>query len=474
MKSNSLGRNTTYFTFALIIQKILSFIYFWFVSNALLPNKLGQYIFALSFTSLFSIFIDLGMNAILIRESSKNNAKANDYLKNIISLKIPLALITLIGVFFFISISNKPPEVKILVYLASIIMFLDAFTVSFWAMFRSIQNMLYESTSVIIVQIIIFGLGITVISITKNTVYLMSVLVAASMANFIYAWSLIKIKLGYSLWPAWNKDIIKHFLKLMPAFALGGIFAKIYLSADSVLLGYLADDQAVGFYAIPAKVVTALAQIIPAAFAASIFPVFSRYFIESTEKLKNTFVKSFSYLLIISLPITGGMAVLLPNILNKLWPKYAAVQNTFIIMSMAIPFVFLSFATGYLLNACDRQKNNTINRGIMAGLTVILNIILIPNYSYLGSGITFFVVNFAVFILDMYWVKKIIPISVTDFSSRLIKILAACIIMMFLAFILIQYIPFLPVIILCGLIYFAILFLTKTINLKEIKKQITI
>ena len=53
MSERTLARNTTYFTSALTVQKILSFIYFWFISSRLFPDQLGQYVFALSFASLF-------------------------------------------------------------------------------------------------------------------------------------------------------------------------------------------------------------------------------------------------------------------------------------------------------------------------------------------------------------------------------------------------------------------------------------
>src|SRR3989338_8728064 len=87
MSDGKLARNTTYYTGAMTIQKILAFIYFWFISNNLFPAQLGQYIFALSFTTLFSIFVDLGLSPILIREAAKNQAQANLYLKNVLGLK---------------------------------------------------------------------------------------------------------------------------------------------------------------------------------------------------------------------------------------------------------------------------------------------------------------------------------------------------------------------------------------------------
>jgi len=471
--SKGVGKNTTYLTFALVVQKVLSFVYFWFVSTALFPEILGRYIFALSFASLFAIFVDLGITPILIRESSKDTSKANQYLQNVISIKIPLAILTISAMVLIISISPRPMEVKKLVYLASIIMLFDAFTLSFWGIFRSFRNMFWESTSIILVQVIIFSAGITVLKITGNTLYLMGVLVVASMFNFLYSAYLIRSKLRFSLLPKWDKRVIAHFMRLVPVFALGGIFAKVYLTADTVILGFLAGDRDVGFYAVPAKTLTALSQVIPAAFAAVIFPVFSKYFVVSKERLHHIVVKSFEYLLILSIPMTLGLFALIPNILTTLWPKYSEVGFTFRIMSLALPFIFLAFVTGYLLNACDRQKNNTINRGVMAGLTVFINILLIPLYGYIAAGITFFLVNVVVFFMDYHFIKKVIPIRFRDYSVVFAKIIAASAIMAAVAFVLCQYTHFLIVVVISAIIYAVLVKLFRIVEFSEIKNRLT-
>src|SRR3989338_5608742 len=107
MTQPNLAKNTNYYTAALTVQKILAFIYFWFVSNQLFPEDLGKYIFALSFTTLFSIFIDLGLSPVLTREAAKDKKQANLLLQNVIGLKLPLALITIATAVIIISLSGK-------------------------------------------------------------------------------------------------------------------------------------------------------------------------------------------------------------------------------------------------------------------------------------------------------------------------------------------------------------------------------
>ena len=92
--SDSVARNTTYYTAALIFQKILAFIYFSLIARFLGVEDTGKYTFALTFTTLFAIFIDLGLGPVLTREIAKAKEKTGQYLSNILALKIPLTCIT--------------------------------------------------------------------------------------------------------------------------------------------------------------------------------------------------------------------------------------------------------------------------------------------------------------------------------------------------------------------------------------------
>ncbi len=468
MANPSLTKNTTYYTGALTIQKILAFIYFWFISNSLFPDQLGQYVFALSYTTLFSIFVDLGLSPVLTREASKSKEKANLYLKNVLGIKIPLAVITILVAWLTINITGKEGGIRLLVYLASLIMILDSFSLSFWVIFRSQHNLRYESIATILVQIIIFTLGIIALKTTGQVQHLIMALLAASLFNFILSLSLIKFKLKFSLIPQYDPAVAKYFLKIVPAFALAGIFVKIYNTADSVLLSYLDSDEAVGFFAVPAKVVYAFQQVIPAAFAAVIFPAFSFYYANSKQLLAKTFNKAFAYLTIISLPITAGLISLTPQIVSLVWPTYVKVIPTFFIMSLAIPFIFLAFPTGYLLNSCDRQKNTTINRGIITALAVILNLILIPKFSFFGAGITFFITNFVLLFLDFYWVKKTIPLETLVLIKIVFKSLIASIIMIIGIYLIKSYFNLLILIPFGVIIYFVSLYLMRGFTLAEV------
>ncbi len=98
-KITSIARNTSYFTLALVIQKVISLSYFTIYARVLGPGDLGQYYFAISITSIFSIFIDFGLGNVITREIAKRSDKAAALLGNVLSMKLIFSFIT-IGVLY--------------------------------------------------------------------------------------------------------------------------------------------------------------------------------------------------------------------------------------------------------------------------------------------------------------------------------------------------------------------------------------
>ena len=72
----NIAKNTSFFTFALVLQKVVTFVYFTILARNLLPEDLGKYYFAISFATIFMLIADLGLNNVLVREVAKRKNEA--------------------------------------------------------------------------------------------------------------------------------------------------------------------------------------------------------------------------------------------------------------------------------------------------------------------------------------------------------------------------------------------------------------
>lgn len=466
-KITGIAKNTSYFTLALILQKIISFTYFIILARAISPDDLGKYYFAISFTSIFAIFIDIGQSSVLTREIAKEKNKAEKLFSAIFLIKLPLAIISVLSVFAIINLLGYPEITKQLVYLSSICMVLDSFSLTFFAVNRGFHNLKYESISSIIFQLIAFIIIISALKLNLGLKWLMMSLVTASAYNFIYSFYILKtnwkIKINWKI----DKNLIKNILSFSTPFAIYAIFQRIHLYFDSLLLSFFSGDKQTGIYQIPFKIIFAL-QFLPLAFVASLFPAMSHYWHKDREQLSITFERAMNYLIIVSLPIAAGGITLADKIVLLFKTDYSEAILPLRIMMVSLIFVFLNFPVGSLLNACDRQKRNTFNMGTVMAISVLLNFILIPKFAAVGASITALAANILMFAIGMVAVPRITYYNYGKIGKIILKTFIATAFMIFTCLYLKTKINIFIVIILSGIVYLSALYAIKGFDKKDV------
>ncbi len=457
-KIHNIAKNTSYLTIALVLQKVISFSYFTLLARYLGPADLGKYYFAISFTTIFAIFIDLGFANVLIREIAKNQSKASHFLGNVLGLKLPLAAVSLAAVFILINLFHYDPLIKNLVYISSISMVLDSFTWTFFAVIRGFHNLKYESISSIVFQIIVLFVGYGALLMGGGLIPAMAALALASIYNFIYSWSVLSRKLKIAVKIIYDKPVIREIIKISLPFAIYAIFQRLYTYLDSVLLAFFAGNEQVGLYQVAFKIIFAL-QFLPMAFTASLYPAMSSYWQNNKEQLVISFERAINYLTIISWPIIIGAVLLADKVVLLFKSGYGGAVLPLQISIVSLFFIFVNFPIGSLLNACDRQRKNTINMGIVTVVSIVLNILLIPRFQAVGASVTVLLTNLLMFVLGIVTVGKIIDYKPKKNIIILAKSLFAALTMGTAIYFGKQYFSILFLVPLGCLIYFYVLYL---------------
>lgn len=434
-KIKNIAKNTSYLTLAFVIQKVFSFIYFVFLARNLGPEILGKYYFAISLTTIFAIFIDLGLVNYLTREVAKDREGAKNLLSNVLGLKIISSLFSIAAVFIFINIlGDHDILTKQLVYISVISMVLDSFTLTFFGSARGRHNLKYESISSVVFQMIVLALGYYFVSTGQDIRLIMAALAFASLFNFIYSFLILKFKIKIPIKVSFNLPFAKSMILVSLPFALYGIFQRLHTYLDSVLLSYFTNDYYVGVYQVSFKIIFAL-QFLPMAFVASLYPAMSFYWKNNREQLKITFRRSLDYLLLISVPISSAIFLLSDKIILIFKEGYSEANWPLRISIIALIFIFLNFPLGSLLNACDLQSRNTRNMFISLLSSIILNIILIPKFQVIGASIAVLFSNFLMFFLNSIECKKLINYNYKENFITLFKVLLATTVMSVFIFI---------------------------------------
>ncbi|WP_048191104.1 flippase [Methanobacterium sp. SMA-27] len=457
-----IAKNTSILSISQIISIILIFFYTIYIARFLSAEGFGILSFALAFSGIFSILADLGINTLIVREVARDKSLAKKYLENGLTIKIILSFFTLLFIAIFINLLGYPQETINVVYFISISTIITSVFGIFYSIFQANEKMEYQSLNQILNSILMFLGVIIAIKLGFGVVgfsflYFISSLITLFSIFFIYIWkfSIVKIDIDLNFW----KLIMKEALP----YGLSGIFVMIYYWIDSVMLSIIAGNEVVGWYNAAYKIIYIFLSF-NTLFIISIFPVMSNFYKTSHRSLKFTFERSFKYLLIISIPITIVTTLLANRIILMLYgPDYIPSIIALQILIWTLIFMFLNGIAGNLLGSVNKQPIVTKITGFGAILNILLNILLIPKFSYIGASFATVLTEFILMPIIIYVMWKNGYTTLNPLIKDLPKIIFSSLVMTFFVI----YLNSLNLFLVClvaSITYFGTIFLTKTLD----------
>jgi len=447
-----------------IISKILGFFYVMYIARYLGAEGFGILSFALAFTGIFSVFSDLGFGPLTVREVARDKSLVRKYLGNITVIKIFLVIITFALIAITINLLGYPKQTIKVVYLISLSVVFDSFTIEFFSIFRAFEKMEYQSFGQILSSILMLVGALFAISqrfsvIGFASIYFIVSVFALGYSFAVCTWkfSLPKLELDWNFW----KPTIKEALP----FFLSAVVDMIAFKIDIIMLSMMKGDMVVGWYSAAYRLIEAL-MFIPATFAGAIYPVLSNFYVSSQESLKLIYKKSFKYLFIVGLPIAVGTTILAHKIILFIYKSgfthsIIALQ----ILIWTIPIIFLSYMFGTMLASVNKQFLALKINFLCMILNITINLILIPRYGYIGASIATVITTLLSFILFFRFLSKFI--YKIQIHKYILKPIMASTIMGLFIFSFTRMNIFLLVCI-SIVIYFGVLILLKTFSKKDI------
>lgn len=88
-----IAKNTAVLYAAHIVTALLTLLLVVFIARELGDITFGKYSFALAFTAIFAVFLDLGFLTLIVRDVARDKSLASKYLGNIAVIKVILSVI---------------------------------------------------------------------------------------------------------------------------------------------------------------------------------------------------------------------------------------------------------------------------------------------------------------------------------------------------------------------------------------------
>jgi O-antigen/teichoic acid export membrane protein len=154
------------------------------------------------------------------------------------------------------------------------------------------------------------------------------------------------------------------------------------------MLSLMKGDTAVGLYNAAYRL-SEISTVIPAIFMTSMFPVLSRFHKKSKDSFIIAYGKSIKYLFYLALPMAMVVTLLSKPIINLIFgAEFSGSIVALQILIWAAAIMYVSMVQGNTIISANKQMFCFKVTVFSAILNIILNLILIPRYSYIGASAT--------------------------------------------------------------------------------------
>lgn len=353
------------------------------------PDGWGAYVAVTTYTGLFAVLADLGINTLYLREISRYPEKTEDITANFLGFRLVTALV-LLGVGPLLA-SILPVYAGLAqgIMIVSIGQFFLVFNQIFISVFQARLKMDRAMLTDLCGRLLILIGVIWLLKHGSGPGQLNGALWAVAAGNafnallsYFFVRKFVKIRFAFipKDWPA-------LLLRTLPMGALT-VLGMIHFKADSVILTLLRSKTEVGIYGNAYKIIE-ITLTLPGIFVGGLFPAMTQAILHKDPHFHAFMQKAFDLLLFVALPLVmvlGLMAPLIIGILTRanVWESAFALQ----VLGLAMLPWFIGSLMAFAMLAAEQQRLLSLFELIAVGVNVALNFWLIPIWGFKGAAFT--------------------------------------------------------------------------------------
>ena len=386
-----------------ILFPLVSFPY---AARILGPTGIGEAQFIFSYAQYFALFAALGIPVYGIKEIAKANNDPEATKSTFFSLSALFSITSIIASTLYLASILLIPYFKpqLNIYIISGILVLFSFTYTDWyysgkGAFKTI------TIRSVIVKAMSLGLLYLFVKTPSDLYNYLGILIFTILGNQVYSFIVILYEnkgIPYQL------EFSKHIKPLL--FIFGATAASsMYTILDTVLLGFLSNATAVGYYTAAIKFIKLTLPFVTSVGAVFI-PVLSKHFCEKDyAAVQKNLTASFYFIVALTIPLTIGTILIAPEIIaifsGEKFENSIAPMQIMAILPLIIGFGHL-FAFQILIPS-DKSKEVFI--AMVAGLIISigLNFILTPLYQEVGASFICVITEITVTVIYFYYTYKL-------------------------------------------------------------------
>ncbi len=363
------------------------FIFLLFSARYLGPAEFGAYMFTFSFVSIVSAFFDGGVDLLAVRELSIHKEAFVDFFARSSVTRVGLSLAAGLAAIAIGYVFHFPIGTPVLLVTAVVYSVSNALMIHARFVFRAFEILQNEALSIVVEKGLVIAFGTFVLlrgaraegfAISYAAAYFLSCLLTLGLMIKVVGLPRWRLTFLPSLW----STILRPALP----FALLNIFTVVYFRSGTVMLGWLLGrEDAVGEFNAGFRLVESY-MLFPGIITAPLFARFSKPG-ESMEVLSALAANAFRGVIGLTICIAIPIFALQREVTELFFgPSFREASRVVGIIALAMIPVGASFVFGTLIAATGLQQRANRYIGLVTGLNILANFLLIPVFGTAGAA----------------------------------------------------------------------------------------
>lgn len=397
--------NASWIIVCRIVQAVLVLLVTMVSARYLGPANYGLVNYASSIVNFLKPVMQLGLNAILVKELIDRPEEEGVTLGTALGMNLVSALVSILCAVSFVSLANPGEKDTLIVcglYSISLI-FLALEMIQYWFQAHLLSK--YASLTILLAYIVVSVYKLWLLMSGKS-IYWFSV--SNSLDYLLIAVSLLVIykKLGgQSLSFSFARG--REMLKRSYHYILSGLMVTIFAQTDKIMLKMLMDETTVGYYS-AAISCASVATFVSTAIIDSARPTIFANKNRSVEVFEDSLVKLYSVIIYFSLTVCVGLVLFSKTVVGILYgAAYAETASILRILVWYTTFSYLGSIRNIWILAQEKQQYLWIVNLSGALANVLLNLFLIPMYGAVGAAFATLVTQFFTNVIVGIFIKPI-------------------------------------------------------------------
>ena len=446
-----------------------------YASRILMADGIGQVQFFQSIIDYVSLCTALGIPLYAVREIAR--IRDNKELRSRTTIEILLlhAILTLVGYIVVFILAKTVAKIEIdasLFFLLSTTLFFNTIGVAWF--YQAIEDFKYITLRSLFVRILSLVALFIFVKTKQDLFYYAGILVIGTVGNNIFNFFRLRKYIKLSKGEFKRLNLLRHLIPALKIFILN-LVISIYVNLDSVMLGFLKNEESVGYYAAATRLTKAILGIV-SSLGAVLLPRFSNMITNGQkEEFQLLANKAASFTIALSLPMSVGLIFMAAPIIHIFCGN--GFEPSILTLKLVAPIVLFIGLSGIIgmqiLYPQGREKYVIIYTMVGACINLLINYLLIPQYGQYGAALGTVIAEFMVTVIMILLGRKYLPINILS-KQNLHYLIGSIVISILLAFLFVfplHEVNYLLIgILLSVIVYYAYLLMIKDTLALQLKK----